>query len=248
MCSDRGDLTGDGAGHAIPDENGLTQVINDAAEGLPLDDADSTHLYGQMREVVRRVRRSRASRRDPATTVLLHDVWIRMNGKRGAPSDDDAPTDHPADPAADAPTDPPAPRRWPNRQAFFDAVAVCTIQCMVDEYRRRTAKKRGGGIPHLPIDESLDIAANLRRAGDPWSLDPAVLGSLRDGIEGLRRINPRASTIVVLRFIWGLTNDEIAEMLDMSERTVKRDWRAARLWLYERMTGEPQDDADAAGD
>ncbi len=242
MCSDRGDLTADGPAHAALDEGDLTQVINDSADGRPLDPADSERLYEQMRKVVRRVRRSRASRRDPATTVLLHEVWIRMHPKKRAAAGDDA-----GHPAADPPADPPAPRRWPNRQAFFDAVAVCTIQCMVDEYRRRTAKKRGGGIPHLPIDASRDIAANLRRAGDPWSLDPRLLESLSEGLGELRGINPRASTIVVLRFVWGLTNDEIAEMLGMSERTVKRDWRASRQWLFERLGGDPKA-APAPGD
>ena len=76
MCSDRGDLTADGPAHAALDEGDLTQVINDSADGRPLYPADSERLYEQMRKVVRRVRRSRASRRDPATTVLLHEVWI----------------------------------------------------------------------------------------------------------------------------------------------------------------------------
>lgn len=214
MSSDRGSFEDRGGDHRADSANeplDLTRIINDVADGGSDDPLSTEVLYGEMRTVVQRVRRSRTRQQEPGTTDLLHQVWERMNLKQ------------------------PLVRTWPDREAFFNAVAACTIQCMVDDHRRRTARKRGGGVPHLPIDEHRDAGGDRRQPLARWSDDGPTVEQLQAGLAALRKDNERAATIVVLRTMWGLTIEEIALVLQISDRTVKRDWRAARVWLYERM-------------
>ncbi len=214
MSSDRGSFEDRGGDHRAESTDGpldLTRIINEVADGGSSDPLSTEVLYAEMRTVVQRVRRSRNRRQEPRTTDLLHQVWERMNLRQ------------------------PVVRKWPDREAFFNAVAACTIQCMVDDHRRRTARKRGGGVPHLPIDEHRDAGGDRRQPLARWSDDGPTVEQLHAGLSDLRREDERAATIVVLRTMWGLTVEEIALVLRISDRTVKRDWRAARVWLYERM-------------
>ncbi len=227
MSSDRGsfdDRQGDHRAASAEEPLDLTRIINDLADGGSSDPLSTEVLYAEMRTVVQRVRRNRSRRQEPRTTDLLHQVWERMNLKQ------------------------PVVRRWPNRETFFNAVAACTIQCMVDDHRRRTARKRGGGVPHLPIDEHRDTGGDRRQPLAAWSDDGPTVEQLHAGLADLRRENERAATIVVLRTMWGLTVEEIALVLRISDRTVKRDWRAARVWLHHRMHGAPPAEGAAASD
>jgi RNA polymerase sigma factor (TIGR02999 family) len=99
-------------------------------------------------------------------------------------------------------------------------------QVLVDEARRRTAAKRGGNVLNTTLSD---------QAG-PLDLDPEELLTLDQAIE---RLEPRQRRVVELRFFAGMEEEEIAQLLDISERTVRRDWVKARAWLYRSLYPEP---------
>jgi RNA polymerase sigma factor (TIGR02999 family) len=118
-----------------------------------------------------------------------------------------------------APTDP----GWSGRAHFFGAAARAMRQIMVDEARRRGAAKRGGGRHRermTPVDPPVPLAMP---DGDMLAMDQAL--------DRLERLDPRSHQVVMLRFFGGRTNAEIGQFLDLSERTVEREWTYARAWL-----------------
>ena len=118
---------------------------------------------------------------------------------------------------------------WQNRAHFFGVAAQVMRRILVDYARTHRAEKSGGGWDKLIFDESL--APSAERNIDLVALD--------DALKDLLAFDPRQSQIVELRFFGGLTNEEIGEVLDVSPRTVKREWRIAKAWLRrEIMQGE----------
>ena len=116
--------------------------------------------------------------------------------------------------------------QWQNRQQFFGVAALMMRRILVDHAKGRQAAKRGSGMPKVPLDET--IAAIEQKDIDFVALDEAL--------SRLTEIDPRQEQIVGLRFFMGLSNEEIAEVLDISVTTVKREWRMARLWLHRELT------------
>jgi RNA polymerase sigma factor (TIGR02999 family) len=117
-------------------------------------------------------------------------------------------------------------KEWKDRAHFF-AVASQVMRCILVDYARaRTADKRGGGAVKLNIDE-IQVAFDVR--------SEEVL-DLHNALDRLAEWDPRQSRVVELRIFGGLNLEEIAEVLGTSTRTVKRDWRLARAWLYGQMT------------
>ena len=121
---------------------------------------------------------------------------------------------------------------WQNRAHFFAVAAKVMRRILVDHARSHRAEKRGGDREKLEFDEAL--LPSGERAVDLIALDEA----LRE----LERLDARQSQIVELRFFGGLTNEEIGEALDISPRTIKREWRLAKAWLRREISG----DLDAA--
>ena len=120
---------------------------------------------------------------------------------------------------------------WQNRAHFFGVAAQAMRRILVDHARSRRAEKRGGDCEKLEFDE--ELLPSAERAVDLIALDDA----LRD----LEKLDARQSQIVELRFFGGLTNEEIAEALDISPRTIKREWRLAKAWLRRHISGEDRD-------
>jgi RNA polymerase sigma factor (TIGR02999 family) len=120
--------------------------------------------------------------------------------------------------------------QWQNRAHFF-AVSAQLMRRILVEHARRHNLKRGGGVQHV----SLDHAALVDSDQD------ADLVALDDAMNGLARIDPRKVQVVEMRFFGGLSVEETAEVLKVSPVTVKRDWRAARAWLYRELTGGTDD-------
>ncbi len=117
---------------------------------------------------------------------------------------------------------------WEDRNHFFGVAAGLMRRILVDYARAHRAGKRGGAEPDLPLDEALVFA--VERSSELIALD--------DSLKLLSEWDPRQSQIVELRFFAGLTEDEIAEVLGISVRTVKRDWAAARAWLHTELGGQ----------
>ena len=116
---------------------------------------------------------------------------------------------------------------WKNRAHFIALASQALRRILVDHARARAAHKRGGGVTRIALDE--DIVESYAAEVDLVAVDNA-LNRLADRSETQARI-------VELRFFGGLTTAEIAQVVGTSKRTVERDWRFARAWLY-RALGE----------
>ena len=110
---------------------------------------------------------------------------------------------------------------WQNRAHFFAIAAQAMRRILINYAKSRLAEKRGSGQPLVTLNE--EVVSKESRAEDLVALDEA-LKSLKD-------IDERQSKIVEFKFFGGLTHEEIAEVMNISPATVKRDWRLARAWL-----------------
>lgn len=110
---------------------------------------------------------------------------------------------------------------WQNRAHFYGIAARLMRRILVDHARAHNAVKRGGLDQKLSLDEARDLPA-------PGATD---LVALDGALENLAKIYPRKSEVVELKFFGGLEANEIAEVLQVSEKTVLRDWNFAKLWL-----------------
>jgi RNA polymerase sigma factor (TIGR02999 family) len=115
-----------------------------------------------------------------------------------------------------------------NRTHFFAFASRVMRQILVDHAREHKAQKRGGAAQRFCV-EDLD-ALPQQTAGDMLELDEAM--------RKLETIDERKCRVVDMRFFGGLKETEIAEVLGVTEKTVRRDWQFAKLWLYRELTGE----------
>jgi RNA polymerase sigma factor (TIGR02999 family) len=116
--------------------------------------------------------------------------------------------------------------QWQNRAHFFGFAAQTMRRILVDHARAQRAAKRGSGVPTVTLDEAVAF---------PSGPDVDLI-ALDDALNALARMDQRQSRIVELRFFAGLTLQETAEVLDIGEATVSRDWASARAWLYRELT------------
>jgi RNA polymerase sigma factor (TIGR02999 family) len=115
---------------------------------------------------------------------------------------------------------------WKDRAHFFAVASRAMRQILIDHARRVCSAKRGGRACNIPLDNCFPITED--RCMDLLILDEALTS--------LEKINPRLVQVVVYRYFGDMTEDEIAEALGISARTVKRDWNFARAWLRERLS------------
>ncbi len=111
---------------------------------------------------------------------------------------------------------------WQNRAHFFGIAARSMRQLLVNHAVAHNADKRGGGHPSIALDDAVSF----------FQTQDIEILSLHDSLENLAAIDPRQVEIVELRFFAGLTIEEVAEVLAISETTVKREWEMAKAWLY----------------
>lgn len=114
---------------------------------------------------------------------------------------------------------------WQNRAHFFAVTARVMRHILIDHARRRRYAKHGGETQQVPLDEA--AAMSLERA--------AELIALEEALDELAQLDQRKSRVVELRYFGGLSLEETAETLNISLMTVRRDWRAAKAWLYRRL-------------
>ncbi len=111
--------------------------------------------------------------------------------------------------------------QWQNRGHFFAMAGRLMRRILVDAARSRRYLKRGGASEHVDFDENLTIS----------STQPHGLVTIDDALNALASVDARKVQIVEMRFFAGLEIREIAEALDVSPETVRRDWRLAKAWL-----------------
>jgi len=122
---------------------------------------------------------------------------------------------------------------WQDRAHFFAVCAKMMRRILTDFARSRRYLKRGGGAPQITFDEGIFVS---REPGSD-------LVALDDALNNLAGTDERKSRVVELRFFGGLNVKETAEVLKVSEETVKRDWRLAKLWLLREMSVEKKSEA-----
>lgn len=115
--------------------------------------------------------------------------------------------------------------RCQNRSHFFALCSQMIRRIVVDHARKRRYAKRGGGQVEVPFDEIL--IGTKARGVEVEALDEALTS--------LAKLDPRKSRVVELRFFGGLSVEETAEVLEISEETVTRDWRVAKTWLFREL-------------
>jgi RNA polymerase sigma factor (TIGR02999 family) len=114
---------------------------------------------------------------------------------------------------------------WKNREHFIGVAAQVMRRVLVDHARARNADMRGGGLKRVDLEEGLALSS--ARSDELLSLDEAL--------EALAKINGRQARVVELHYFGGLSMEQIAALLGISERSVKRDWSLARIWLFEAL-------------
>jgi RNA polymerase sigma-70 factor, ECF subfamily len=117
-----------------------------------------------------------------------------------------------------------------NRVHFYGIAARVMRQILVDHARRHNAEKRGGAAERFTV-ENLEHLPAKSAAADLISLDEAL--------QRLENFDERKSRVVDMRFFGGMKENEIAEALGVTEKTVRRDWQFAKLWLFRELSGAP---------
>jgi len=116
---------------------------------------------------------------------------------------------------------------WNSRSHFFAVVAQVMRHVLIDHARSRLYLKRGGDAQRVPIDDA--TLMSTERADELVALDEAL--------KSLAQLDARKARVVELRYFGGFSLEETAAVLEVSLMTVRRDWQAARAWLFREMTG-----------
>ena len=111
--------------------------------------------------------------------------------------------------------------QWQNRAHFFGVAAQLMRRILVDHARSRSRVKRGGGAQMVSLDEQAVMSKEV-----------AEVIALDEALKTLADMDLRKSQIVEMKFFGGLTNEEVAEVLKVTSRTVEREWRKAKAWLH----------------
>jgi RNA polymerase sigma factor (TIGR02999 family) len=118
-----------------------------------------------------------------------------------------------------------------DRTHFFAVASRAMRQIVIDHVRTRHTEKRGGGVEAMSLDSAVVAVAEGR--------DEELL-VLDEALKRLEHLDPRLARFVELRFYGGLQLEELADLVGLSERTCKRDWRKARAFLYREISGQPE--------
>ena len=160
----------------------------------------SEELLPLVYEELRRLAAARMARENAGQTLqptaLVHEAWLQLVGDGS--------------------------RTWKNRAHFFGAAADAMRRILIDNARRKSRLKRGGGQARMNI-EDFELSETTP--------DENIL-LIDEALEQLEKEDPEQARVVVLKFFGGLTNQEVAENLGISERTVDRQWACARARLF----------------
>jgi RNA polymerase sigma factor (TIGR02999 family) len=129
---------------------------------------------------------------------------------------------------------------WQNRLQFYGLAAQMMRRIAIDDARRRHRLKRGADVEKVPVDLAPDVSSD-------GGLEPVDAILLDRALTALESFDPEAARIVELRFFGGLTFEETADLVSRSPSAIKREWAAAKAWLYRHLTTAPAPSADPRG-
>jgi RNA polymerase sigma-70 factor, ECF subfamily len=119
---------------------------------------------------------------------------------------------------------------WQNREHFIGVAANTMRRVLVDYARAHKAKMRGGELRRVDLEDALVLSEE--RTDEMLALDEAL--------NELTEVNPRQARVVELRYFGGLSVEQIAGVLAIAPRSVKRDWALARIWLFNKLRTNPE--------
>ncbi len=178
----------------------LTVILQRIDQGDP---HVADELLPLVYEELRKLAAQKMARESPGQTLqataLVHEAWLRLGG-------DQQP-------------------EWQNRAHFFAAAAEAMRRILIDNARRKTSLRHGGGAERVNLD-GLEVAAGM---------DDDQLLALDEALDRLAEHDAEKAQLVKLRFFAHLTNAQAAKVLGVSEPTVKRYWSYARAWLFREL-------------
>ena len=174
----------------------IASLISTAERGdRAAADALFSALYSELHRLARRQLARSGGGVTLGATTLLHEAYLDISGREGA--------------------------AFPDRARFMGYAAKVMRGLIIDHARRRSARKRGGGLEITSWDDQVVAAA-----------DPESIVRIGAALDGLAAVEPELAQIVDLKFFCGFTFTEIAAMRGVSERTVQRHWDRARAYLH----------------
>ncbi len=187
----------------------LTQILAKLSDGQL---GASEELLPIVYQDLRRLASSMLAHERPGQTLqataLVHESYLRLIGSSKAN------------------------QLWDHRGHFFCAAAQAMRRIIVESARRKSSFKNGGGRKHFSLDSVATISSDT-----PETADDAIL-ALEDALTMFEKEDPKKAQLVQLRYFAGLSWEEIAECLDISVATAKRQWQYSRAWLYGKVTSD----------
>ena len=195
---------------AAAQQQAITGVLGEVRDGVPgaLDRLISL-VYADLARIAHRQLGLENPGHTLSTSALVHEAYLRLVDQTRA--------------------------QWADRSQFFAVAAHVMRRVLVDHARRHRATRRGGAQTRMISLEALDSAD----AGTLATSERAdVLVAMDDAVERLALLDPRQARVVECRFFGGFTEEETAEALGITARTVARDWVKARGWLYQELSDD----------
>lgn len=194
---------------ATPDTS-ITQLLNSWSQGQDQAlDRLIPLVYSDLRRMARRHMRGERDDHVLQSTALVHEAFMRLGEQRGV--------------------------EWSSRGQFYGWMSTLMRRILVDHARSRNAAKRGQGASEQSLDAmreaSGDEEAQACPSGDQW----LSLLQLDQALVQLEGLDARQGRVVELRFFGGLTVEQTAQAMGISEATVKREWSTARAWLLREL-------------
>jgi RNA polymerase sigma factor (TIGR02999 family) len=185
----------------------ITALLHDLRDGDEnVVDQLMPVVYDELRGIARRQLRRERPDHTLSTTALVHEAYVRLVDQTLV--------------------------AWQDRAHFFAVAARAMRRVLVDHARKRTALKRGGKQQPIPLDRLSGLGAKAQVSIDAQA---DLLLSLDEALDRLAVFSDRLARIVELRFFGGMTEEETAEALGVSARTVRRDWVKAKAWLFKEL-------------
>ena len=194
-------------------DNRITLLVTRAQAG---DARAAAELLPVVYEELRRVAAQKLSHERPGQTLqataLVHEAYLRLVGpEEGFVGGS----------------------RWEGRAHFFAAAAEAMRRILIDNARRKAAARHGGDHARVELDDATILALGWPGS---YATDDDLI-SLDEALNDLAREDPAKAEVVKLRFFTGMTEPEVAALMNISRPTVARHWRYARAWLYDRIRG-----------
>ena len=163
-------------------------------------------VYGELRKLAAAKMANESPNQTLQPTALVHEAWLRLAGNENV--------------------------QWNGRAHFFGAAAEAMRRILIDNARRKSAARHGGGQQRLDVDD-IEIATPAKEE---------ELLAINDALEEFTKVDKQKAELVKLRYFVGLKVEEVADVLGISIPTAMRWWNYSRAWLYQKIKSDPIQD------